>query len=30
MEPKSPVKRREPKEVLLPAVLYPIDTEDDK
>jgi hypothetical protein len=28
MEPKSPVKSREVKEVLLPTVLYPIDTED--
>ena len=28
MEPKSPIKNREVKEVLLPSVLYPTDTED--
>jgi hypothetical protein len=28
MEPKSPIKRRELKETLLPAVLCPLDTED--
>ncbi len=28
MEPKSPIKRRELQETLLPTVLYPLDTED--
>jgi hypothetical protein len=28
MEPKRPIKSRELKEMLLPTVLYPTDTED--